>query len=107
MPTVHFTRLDGTDIALTGHDGMSVMEVAVQNGVAGIVAECGGACACATCHVYVAPVDLERVGEAGDWEDEMLEDAVAPRLPNSRLSCQLVLSGTLDELHVRIPEAQQ
>jgi 2Fe-2S ferredoxin len=82
------------------------MDLAVKNGVKGIVAECGGACACATCHVYVDEAFTGEVGEAGDLEDDMLDGAAAERRPNSRLSCQIKLRSELDGLKVTIAPEQ-
>jgi len=86
-------------------DGSSVMENAVRNGVPGIEAECGGACACATCHVYVDAAWTEKVGEPEPMEEDMLDFAVDVRA-NSRLSCQISMSDELDGLVVRVPEMQ-
>lgn len=107
MPTITFTLSDGLTRTVTGSPGRSVMETAVQNGIPGIVAECGGACACATCHVYIDESFIHAVGEPGDWEEEMLEDVVSPRRAGSRLSCQIALTSELDGLAVTIPEEQQ
>lgn len=85
----------------------SVMEGAVNNGVEGIVAECGGSCMCATCHVYVDPAFLGKLEPIAENEEEMLNSTASPRLPNSRLSCQLKLNAGLDGLIVTTPEAQQ
>lgn len=82
------------------------METAVKNGVKGIVAECGGACACATCHVYVDEAFLGAVGEANDQEDDTLDGTAAERMPNSRLSCQIKMRTELDGLTVRIAPKQ-
>ena len=82
------------------------METAVKNGVKGIVAECGGACACATCHVYVDEAFTVVVGEPGDLEDDMLDGTAAERLPNSRLSCQIRMSPALNGLTVHIAPKQ-
>src|SRR5215472_5137795 len=85
--------------------GLSVMEGAVKNNVPGIDADCGGATACATCHVYVDDAWLIRTGERTDMEQAMLEFAEAVE-PNSRLSCQIRLSEALDGLVVRLPQSQ-
>jgi 2Fe-2S ferredoxin len=86
------------------------MEAAVKNDVPGIVAECGGFLACATCHVYVDHLWLERVGKAGEklgeMEDEMLDNAMSERLVGSRLSCQILMTEELDGLTVRIAPEQ-
>lgn len=87
--------------------GDSVMEGAVSNGIDGIVAECGGSCMCATCHVYVDDAFLDKLEPILENEEEMLGSTASPRLPNSRLSCQLRLTKELDGLTVRTPEAQQ
>jgi 2Fe-2S ferredoxin len=81
------------------------MEIARQHGIDGIVAQCGGACACATCHVYVAPQWLGRLEPREDMEEGMLESAWEPR-PNSRLSCQIHLTAALDGLEVAVPQRQ-
>ena len=82
------------------------MEAAVIDGVPGIVAECGGAAACATCHVYVDPEFIGLVGPPQDFEDELLQGAMAERLPNSRLSCQIQVSDELEGLAVEIAPEQ-
>jgi 2Fe-2S ferredoxin len=87
--------------------GDSVMEGAVSNGIDGIVAECGGACQCATCHVYVDEKFLPLLNPIQENEDEMLNTTFSPRRPNSRLGCQIPLTKELDGLIVRTPEAQQ
>jgi 2Fe-2S ferredoxin len=81
------------------------MRAAVSNGVPGIDAECGGACACATCHVYIQPEWLERVGPAQGGEKEMLDFALEVR-GDSRLACQVTVSPQLNGLVVAMPVAQ-
>ena len=81
------------------------MEAARQHGVQGIVAQCGGACACATCHVYVAPRWMAKLEPREDMEEGMLESAWEPRA-NSRLSCQIHITAALDGLAVAVPEQQ-
>lgn len=105
MARISFLESGGQTRMIEGEDGFSVMEVAVRSGVKRIEADCGGACACATCHVYVAPEWRERVGEATSDEAEMLEFAAHPR-EGSRLSCQLRISAALDGLVVHVPESQ-
>jgi 2Fe-2S ferredoxin len=83
----------------------SVMEVAIKHGVPGIDADCGGACACATCHVYVDPAWETKTGEAGSMEQSMLDFANDVE-SNSRLSCQIKMSAELDGLVVRMPKSQ-
>ena len=106
MPHVTYFSPDGTETTLEARDGDSVMEIAVKNGVKGIVAECGGACSCATCHVYVDDDFVDVVGGPSDLEDDMLDGAEAPRLPVSRLSCQIKMRAELDGLKVRIAPKQ-
>lgn len=107
MITVRLTDPAGGLHEITGRPGSSLMETAVKHGVPGIVAECGGACSCATCHVYVDDSFAVSVGEADDWEDEMLEEATAERLPTSRLSCQIKLTDELEGLHVTVAPEQE
>src|ERR1700674_3648700 len=76
--------------------GDSVMEGAIKNGIEGIVAECGGACQCATCHVYVDEAFLGLLSPIQEDEDEMLNSAFSERRPNSRLGCQIPLTEALD-----------
>jgi len=106
MPHITYISPDGTSTTLEARVGDSVMEVAVKHGVEGIVAECGGACSCATCHVYVDAEFAERVGGPGDLEDDMLEGAASERLPNSRLSCQIKMRDEFNGLLVRIAPEQ-
>lgn len=85
--------------------GLSVMEGAVKNNIPGIDADCGGACACATCHVYVDPEWLAKTGKPAAMEESMLDFAEAVQ-ENSRLSCQIKVTDELDGLVVRLPESQ-
>jgi ferredoxin, 2Fe-2S len=103
---VNYTLADGTVRVVDGQAGDSVMDTAVKNSVPGIVAECGGALACATCHVYVDDRFLELVGEPDEFEDELLDGAMSERKPSSRLSCQITLSEELDALTVEVPPTQ-
>jgi len=95
----------GTEHVLEGEKGMSVMELATKHDVPGIEADCGGACSCATCHVYVDPAWTEVTGTADEMEEDMLDFAFDVR-ENSRLSCQLEITEAFDGLIVRIPEKQ-
>lgn len=83
-------------------NGSSVMEGAINNDIGGIVAECGGACACATCHSYIDESWAERLPEMDDMEDCMLDEANAERKANSRLTCQLEVSDDLDGLIIHV-----
>ncbi|NBC19648.1 MAG: 2Fe-2S iron-sulfur cluster binding domain-containing protein [Alphaproteobacteria bacterium] len=85
--------------------GETVMETAIKNSVPGIDADCGGACACATCHVYVDEAFMDKVGSPEDMEQSMLDFAENVQ-PNSRLSCQITVSDTLEGLTVTTPESQ-
>ncbi len=105
--TVNFATAGMAAVGVPATVGSSVMEIAIQNDVPGIVAECGGAGACATCHVYVAPAYAELVGPPGDLEDDMLDGTMSPRRPTSRLACQIQFAPDLDGLEVEIAEEQQ
>lgn len=107
MPIVHYHRPDGEVVDREVAAGTSVMRAAVNTGVEGIVGECGGQLMCATCHVYVRGGCRGELPGISDDEDEMLEATSEPRDPaRSRLSCQLVMGDTLEELDVDIPESQ-
>jgi 2Fe-2S ferredoxin len=103
MPKIHYRLIDGSVTELEVNNGYSVMEGAVNAGIDGIVAECGGACACATCHAYVDKTWLEKLPAMDDMEDAML-DAAYERRDNSRLTCQLEVSDALDGLVVTVAE---
>lgn len=85
--------------------GISLMQAAVENGISGIVAECGGACACATCVCYVDDTWASKIGPASDMEQDMIESALQER-STSRLSCQITLTADMDGLVVHVPESQ-
>ncbi|WP_010137767.1 2Fe-2S iron-sulfur cluster-binding protein [Oceanicola sp. S124] len=106
MPKVTYIAHDGTETVLEVAVGTSVMEAAVMSNVDGIMGECGGSINCATCHVYVANADSFTLPEVGAVEDEMLDATACDRLPESRLSCQLIMTEEMDGLRVRLPEAQ-
>jgi ferredoxin, 2Fe-2S len=103
----HITFIDsrGQSRTVEADDGSTVMEAAVRNGVPEIEAECGGACACATCHVYVEPEWTDKVGKPQPMEEDMLDFAWEVQ-PNSRLSCQIKVRPELDGLTVRTPARQ-
>jgi 2Fe-2S ferredoxin len=105
MPKITFIGFDGTIHTVEAEIGSTVMEAAIRNDIAGIEAECGGACACSTCHVYVEADWKEKTGEPSPMEEDMLDFAVDVR-PNSRLSCQMKVTEALDGLVVRVPEQQ-
>lgn len=106
MTKIIFVSADGASrIEVEADNGSSVMEAAVRNGVPGIDAECGGACACATCHVYIDDEWTEVVGGPDAMEEDMLDFAYEPQ-PNSRLSCQIRVSDELNGVVIRVPERQ-
>lgn len=105
MAKITFIQHNGTEIETNGIPGMTVMETAIKNQVSGIDADCGGACACATCHVYVEADWTDKVGARNPMEEDMLDFAFDVR-PESRLSCQIKVSDALDGLRVRVPEKQ-
>lgn len=107
MPKITYISHSGVSTVIDVPAGMSVMEGGVRNGIDEIVAECGGSCLCATCHVYVDEKWLGVLDPMGEDENAMLESTAAERLPNSRLSCQLIVKPQLEGLVVRTPETQK
>ena len=105
MPTIVFQQPDGVRREVEAPAGITLMEAARLNGVTGVVAQCGGSCACATCHVYVDPAWFGRLDPPEDMEEGMLETAWEPRA-NSRLSCQVPVTTKLDGLVVVVPQRQ-
>jgi len=105
MAKVTYIEFSGAQHTIDVKPGQSVMEGAVKNNIPGIDADCGGACACATCHVYVDNAWMEKTGKASVMEESML-DFAAEVQPNSRLSCQILVKEDLDGLIVRMPENQ-
>ena len=105
MPVVNFVNHDGTINEVEVTAGTSLMQAAVDNGIDSIIAECGGACSCATCHCYIDDAWVEAVGQPGDTEKDMLECVLDPQ-PTSRLSCQVEVTDALDGLVVKLPESQ-
>jgi 2Fe-2S ferredoxin len=99
MPRVLFIGADGVRNELEVSSGILLMEAALDNSVAGIVAECSGACACATCHAYVADVWVDKLPAISEMEDSML-DAVSDRRANSRLTCQIEMNESLDGIEI-------
>ncbi|HEY2418517.1 MAG TPA: 2Fe-2S iron-sulfur cluster-binding protein [Steroidobacteraceae bacterium] len=106
MPRVVYIEPDGREVALELPSGQSLMRGAMEAGVEGIEAQCGGACACATCHCYVRPDWLDKLKPPSDDERLMLSNVAAERRPNSRLSCQLIAEARLDGLTVQFPDRQ-
>ena len=105
MAKITYVEHDGTEHVIDVKNGLSVMEGAVKNNIPGIDADCGGACACATCHVYVEESWLDKTGDRSAMEESMLDFAEGVE-PNSRLSCQIKVSDELDGLRVTMPESQ-
>jgi ferredoxin, 2Fe-2S len=105
MAKITFIQPDGSQQVVEAAPGVTVMEAARLNRIAGIEAECGGACSCATCHVYVDAFWTEKTGKAEAMEEDMLDFAFDVR-PESRLSCQMKVTDTLDGLVVRVPGKQ-
>jgi ferredoxin, 2Fe-2S len=105
MPTITYIDAAGVSRSVSASIGSTVMETAVKNSVPGIEAECGGACACATCHVYVDEAWTAKTGKAQPMEDDMLDFAFEVK-PTSRLSCQIKVTDALDGLVVRTPAKQ-
>ena len=105
MPIVNFILYDGTEHAIQGETNTPVMHLARRNELHGILAECGGACCCATCHVHIAPEWMGRLPQMKEDEEDMLE--FAEGVDNfSRLSCQIKLTDEIDGLVVHVPESQ-
>lgn len=105
MAKIHFVDHSGETRTIEVENGATVMEAAIRNAIPGIEAECGGACACATCHVYVDDAWAEAVGAPSAMEEDMLDFAHDVR-PTSRLSCQIKMTDALEGLVVQVPERQ-
>ena len=105
MPKITYKSKDGSSKTIEVENGLSVMEGAIQNDISGIDADCGGAMACATCHVYVEEKWLDKLSKAEDAEVDMIDMAYEPK-KNSRLSCQLIVTDELEGLTVTTPEKQ-
>lgn len=101
MPKVTYISPDGSRHDVDVNNGYSIMEGAISNNIDGIVAECGGACACATCHSYIDEAWLGKIPPMDDMEDSML-DAAFERKNNSRLTCQIEMSDDLDGIVVHV-----
>ena len=105
MVKIVFIDSSGQSREVQAEQGSTVMESAVRNGIPEIEAECGGACACATCHVYIEPEWVEATGKPDPMEEDMLDFAFEVQ-PTSRLSCQIKVRPALDGLTVRTPSRQ-
>lgn len=106
MVKIIYRDHEGVDRTVTANAGETVMEAAIKASIPGIDAECGGACACATCHVYIDDAHVSLVGAPDDMEQSMLDFAQNVR-PNSRLSCQIQIRDEFNGLIVTTPETQQ
>lgn len=106
MAKITYIEFNGTEHVIEVKNGMSVMEGARDNNVPGIEGDCGGACACSTCHAYVADDWVEKLPEMDEMEEEMLDFAFEPNPKTSRLTCQVKVSDALDGLRVQMPEKQ-
>jgi 2Fe-2S ferredoxin len=106
MPTIRYVQPDGSVREVDAAAGTSVMKAAVVNNVPGIVAECGGSCMCATCHVYVDGEYTSAFPPVSEDEEDMLDCTAAERRETSRLSCQLTVTDATSVLTVHVPAAQ-
>ncbi|MFC5992982.1 2Fe-2S iron-sulfur cluster-binding protein [Pseudonocardia hispaniensis] len=107
MPKIFFNIAMSEVRSVDAAEGISLMEAAIRSHIPGIIAECGGACSCATCHVYIGESFRAVVGEPDDFEAEMLEEVFAERRPSSRLACQIRLTTAMDGLEVTVPVADR
>jgi 2Fe-2S ferredoxin len=106
MIPITYLEPSGSEVKIDAEDGWTVMQAAMSNGIEGIVAECGGSCVCATCHVYVDPKWVDQIPPPSDDELELLEEVKAERKSNSRLSCQIRIENKLAGLVITVPERQ-
>jgi ferredoxin, 2Fe-2S len=107
MPQITYVEANGAQTTIELAEGWSLMQGATANGVEGILGECGGSCACATCHCYIDEARLGDLPAPSENELAMLENAAAERRPNSRLACQIKATAALDGLVVHLPETQE
>lgn len=106
MAKITYVEFNGTEHVIDVPTGLTVMEGARDNGVPGIEADCGGACACSTCHAYIAPDWVEKLPARDAMEEDMLDFAYEPDPLRSRLTCQIKVTDDLDGLKVHLPERQ-
>ncbi|MCJ8332851.1 MAG: 2Fe-2S iron-sulfur cluster-binding protein [Epibacterium sp.] len=106
MAKITYIEHNGSEHVVDVANGLTVMEGARDNNIPGIEADCGGACACSTCHVYVDPAWVEKLPKADDMEVDMLDFAYEPDMATSRLTCQIKVTDALDGLVVKLPEKQ-
>tara|TARA_Y100000590_G_scaffold134019_1_gene153315 strand:- start:4432 stop:4752 length:321 start_codon:yes stop_codon:yes gene_type:complete len=105
MPKITYIEHNGKSHEINVANGLSVMEGAIQNNIPGIDADCGGSCACATCHVYVEENWFDKLPKKDNAEEDMLDMAYEPK-KMSRLSCQITVEDSLDGLVVKMPSKQ-
>tara|TARA_Y100001958_G_C20906630_1_gene326485 strand:+ start:203 stop:523 length:321 start_codon:yes stop_codon:yes gene_type:complete len=105
MAKITYKDFQGNSKTINVNNGLSIMEGAIQNEIPGIDADCGGAMACATCHVYIKDEWFDKIPKAEDAEVDMIDMAYEPK-KNSRLSCQIIVNNELDGLEVTTPEKQ-
>lgn len=107
MPNITFIEASGEALNVDVPEGWSLMQAATTQGVEGIIGECGGSCACATCHCYVSEAMMALLPAPSQTELSMLENVVAERRPNSRLACQLKATAAMAGSSVSLPDAQE
>ncbi len=107
MANITYVEASGQSTTVNLTEGWSLMQGATANGIDGILGECGGSCACATCHCYVDESRLADMPAASESELEMLENVAAERRPNSRLACQIKATTALEGLVVHLPATQE
>jgi len=106
MAKITYIEFNGTEHVVDVATGLTVMEGARDNDIPGIEADCGGACACSTCHVYVHPDWVDKIPDREAMEEDMLDFAYEPDPVRSRLTCQIKVNDTLEGLVVQMPEKQ-
>jgi 2Fe-2S ferredoxin len=107
MPQITFVEANGASLSVDVLEGWSLMQAATANGIEGILGECGGSCACATCHCYVDDMLAGVLPAPSQSELDMLEHVAAERRPNSRLACQLKATASMDGGQLSLPEVQE
>ena len=107
MANITFVEASGQSTTVNLADGWNLMQGAIANGIDGILGECGGSCACATCHCYVDEAWQDKLPAASENELDMLDNVAAERRPNSRLACQIKATAALEGLLIRLPETQE
>jgi 2Fe-2S ferredoxin len=107
MANITFIEASGQSTSVNLAEGWNLMQGAIANGIDGILGECGGSCACATCHCYVDEAWLDKLPAASEGELGMLDNVAAERRPNSRLACQIKATAALEGLIVHLPATQE